>query len=127
MDVTDLSGFHELVEQFSGEMNLAAICRLEGVDYRRSISWRTRNCYTQPRRKRALRGIMETVVTDMPVTAAPGSAGRAKRADRVGCQALRKVRLKMTHLLAVCYPTHIKIKPSENLPILRRLFFRRVR
>ena len=77
MDAKDFSGFHELVEQFSGEMTLAEICRLEGVDYRRYIYWRTRNGYSQPRPKRAPRGMIETVVTDLPATAVTISPGRA--------------------------------------------------
>ena len=77
MNAKDFSGFHELVEQFSGEMTLAEICRLEGVDYRRYISWRMRHGYSQPRQKRAPLGMIETVVTDMPVASAATSAGRA--------------------------------------------------
>ena len=66
------------MEQFSGEMTLAEICRHEGVDYRRYIYWRTRNGYSQPRQKRAPRGMIETVVTDVPAMAAPPrSPGRA--------------------------------------------------
>ena len=77
MDAKDFSGFHELVEQFSGEMTLAEICRHEGVDYRRYIYWRTRHGYSQPRQKRAPRGMIEAVVTDVPATAVLRSPGRA--------------------------------------------------
>ena len=77
MDAKDFSGFHELVEQFSGEMTLAEICRLEGVDYRRYISWRTRNGYSQPRQKRAPRGMIEAMVTDTPAMTSSKSPGRA--------------------------------------------------
>ena len=78
MNAKDFSGFHELVEQFSGEMTLAEIRRLEGVDYRRYSYWRARHGYSQPRQKRAPRGMIEAIVTDVPaMVAASRSPGRA--------------------------------------------------
>ena len=65
------------MEQFSGEMTLAEICRLEGVDYRRYIYWRMRHGYSQPRQKRTPRGMIEAMVTDVPAMTAPKSPGKA--------------------------------------------------
>ena len=59
----------------SGEMTLAEICRLEGVDYRRSIYWRARHGYSQHRQKLAPRGMVEAVVTAIPAMEAPRCAG----------------------------------------------------
>lgn len=68
MSAKDLQCFHELVEQFSGEMSLIEICRQENVDYRRYISWRARNGYGHKRTPKAPRGLIEAEVTDMPTT-----------------------------------------------------------
>lgn len=77
MKATDFTEFHSLVEQFSGEMTLAEICRQEHVDYRRYIYWRKRNGHSRPRRDDAPEGIVEMEVTDMPVSETRRSAGRA--------------------------------------------------
>ena len=77
MKATDFTEFHALVEQFSGEMTLAEICRQEHVDYRRYIYWRKRNGHSRPRRDHAPEGIVEMEVTDMPSPASRRSAGRA--------------------------------------------------
>ena len=77
MNAVDFTEFHALVEQFSGEMTLAEICRQEHVDYRRYIYWRKRNGYSRPRRDHAPEGMVEIEVTDMPVSESRGSAGRA--------------------------------------------------
>lgn len=43
MAAIDLSQFHELAEQFRGEMPLKKICDQEGVIYHAYIAWRSRN------------------------------------------------------------------------------------
>ena len=43
MATSDFRRFHELAEEFKGEMSLVKICEMEGVDYRSYISWRYRN------------------------------------------------------------------------------------
>lgn len=43
MATIDFSRFHELAEEFKGEMSLVKICEMEGVDYRSYISWRYRH------------------------------------------------------------------------------------
>lgn len=65
------------MEQFSGEMTLAEICRQEHVDYRRYIYWRKRNGLSRPRREQAPEGLVEMEVTDMPAPETRRSAGRA--------------------------------------------------
>lgn len=51
MAALDFSQFHELAEQFKGEMPLKKICEQEGVSYRSYISWRSQNGIA-PRKKR---------------------------------------------------------------------------
>lgn len=77
MKATDFTEFHALVEQFSGEMTLAEICRQEHVDYRRYIYWRKRNGHSRRRRDHAPEGLVEMEVTDIPSPASRRSAGRA--------------------------------------------------
>ena len=67
MDSKDFRVFHELVEQFSGEMTLAEICRCECVDYRSYISWRSRMGYARPRKKPIPTGMVEAEITDVPI------------------------------------------------------------
>ena len=64
MGTTDFANFHELVEQFSGEMKLTEICRQENVDYRRYISWRARNGYSMRRSSKIPSGLIEAEITD---------------------------------------------------------------
>ena len=66
MAAIDLSQFHELAEQFRGEMPLKKICDQEGVSYRAYIAWRSRNGLA-PRRQRHT-----------------GSAGRMVEMEAVG-------------------------------------------
>ena len=51
MAALDFSQFHELAEQFKGEVPLKKICEQEGVSYRSYISWRSQNGIA-PRKKR---------------------------------------------------------------------------
>ena len=51
MAAIDFSQFHELAEQFKGEIPLKKICEQEGVSYRSYIAWRSRNGIA-PRRQR---------------------------------------------------------------------------
>lgn len=51
MAATDYSQFHELAEQFRGEMHLKQLCEQEGVSYRSYITWRSREGLS-PRHKR---------------------------------------------------------------------------
>lgn len=51
MAAIDFSQFHELAEQFKGEIPLKKICEQEGVPYRSYISWRSQNGIA-PRKKR---------------------------------------------------------------------------
>ena len=66
METKDFAEFHELVEQFSGEMKLTEICRQENVNYRRYISWRARNGYSTRRfpKAKAPVGLIEAEITD---------------------------------------------------------------
>lgn len=51
MAATDFSQFHELAEQFKGEIPLAQMCEQEGVPYRSYLAWRSKMGIA-PRRKR---------------------------------------------------------------------------
>lgn len=42
MAAIDFTEFHELAEQFKGEMRLKEICEQEGVHYRSYIAWRSK-------------------------------------------------------------------------------------
>ena len=53
MATIDFSQFHELAEEFKGEMSLVKICQMEGVDYRSYISWRSRNGLCERRGSRS--------------------------------------------------------------------------
>lgn len=44
MAKVDYSHFHELAEQFRGEMPLKELCEKEGVSYRAYIIWRSKFC-----------------------------------------------------------------------------------
>lgn len=63
MAATDYSQFHELAEQFRGEIPLKQLCEQEGVSYRSYITWRSREGLS-PRRKRreAPAGLVEMEV-----------------------------------------------------------------
>lgn len=65
----DYSQFHELAEQFRGEIPLKKICEQEGVSYRAYICWRNRNGIA-PRRQRkgsdAPPGMLEVEAIGMP-------------------------------------------------------------
>jgi len=50
MAAIDFSRFHELAEQFRGEMSLKKICEQEGVPYRRYIAWRSREGLSSKRK-----------------------------------------------------------------------------
>lgn len=65
-----------MVEQFSGEMSIAEICRQENVDYRKYIYWRVKHGYSQRRTPKAPAGLIEAEVTDLPGRPRQ-SAGRA--------------------------------------------------
>lgn len=72
MAAIDYGQFHELAEQFRGEMPLKRICEQEGVPYRSYIAWRTRMGIS-PRRKRRIvpeAGMVEIEAVGVPVTAA---------------------------------------------------------
>ncbi len=44
MAAIDFTQFHELAEQFRGEMPLKKICEQEGASYRKYLSWRKKKC-----------------------------------------------------------------------------------
>ena len=76
MAATDFSQFHELAEQFKGEIPLKKICEQEGVSYRSYISWRSRMGISPRRIRRspaAPEGLVEMVATEVPA-AMPGMA-----------------------------------------------------
>lgn len=53
MAAIDFSQFHELAEQFKGEMPLKKICEQEGVPYRSYILWRSQNGIAPRKRRKA--------------------------------------------------------------------------
>ena len=68
MAAIDYGQFHELAEQFRGEMPLKKICEQEGVPYRSYIAWRTRMGIS-PRRKRPVHpeeGMVEMEAAGVP-------------------------------------------------------------
>lgn len=73
MAAIDFKQFHELVEEFSGEMPLKKICEQEGVVYRTYIAWRSRMGLSK--RRKALPeggGLVEIEARDIP--SAPASS-----------------------------------------------------
>ena len=68
MAAVDYRQFHELAEQFRGEMSLKQICEQEGVSYRSYLIWRSKEGLS-PRRKRTKPepGMVEIMAVDMPV------------------------------------------------------------
>lgn len=72
MAAIDFSQFHELAEQFKGEMPLKQICEQEGVSYRSYIAWRSKEGFS-PRRKRhdtvpTSSGMVEMIADGIPPT-----------------------------------------------------------
>lgn len=70
MAAIDFSQFHELAEQFRGEMPLKQICEQEGVSYRAYIAWRSKEGIS-PRRQRhastqAQPGMVEMIADNIP-------------------------------------------------------------
>lgn len=53
MAAIDFSQFHELAEQFRGEIPLKQVCEQEGVSYRAYIAWRSRNGIAPRKQRRA--------------------------------------------------------------------------
>ena len=85
MATIDFSRFHELAEEFKGEMSLVKICEMEGVDYRSYISWRSRNGLCERRRSQSPVAPAESMV-EMEVErikvrhqTSPGSSPKALR------------------------------------------------
>lgn len=69
MAAKDYSQFHELAEQFRGEIPLKKICEQEGVSYRSYISWRSREGLSpRIRRSKAPEGLVEMVAVDDATT-----------------------------------------------------------
>lgn len=64
MAAKDYSQFHELAEQFRGEIPLKKICEQEGVSYRSYISWRSREVLSPRRRSKVAVGLVEMVAVD---------------------------------------------------------------
>ena len=62
--------FHQLVEQFNGEMSLKDICRQEGVAYRSYIAWRSKKGLCKSRKPKAPHGMVEVQVEGNPSPAA---------------------------------------------------------
>lgn len=63
MAAIDFSEFHELVQQFKGEIPIKKVCEQEGVSYRSYLSWRQSHGLS-PRRKKDTRvpeGLVELV------------------------------------------------------------------
>ncbi len=71
MAAIDLSQFHELAEQFRGEMPLKKICDQEGVNYRAYTAWRSRNGLASSRHRHAAgaRQMVEMETVGVPVEA----------------------------------------------------------
>lgn len=71
MAAIDFSQFHELAEQFRGEIPLKQICEQEGVSYRAYIAWRSKQGIA-PRRRRSHdvpEGMVEIETAGMPASA----------------------------------------------------------
>lgn len=72
MAANDFSQFHELAEQFMGEMPLKQICEQEGVSYRSYIAWRSRAGISSRRQHRASAtpqtGMVEMIADNAPQT-----------------------------------------------------------
>lgn len=70
MAAINFKQFHELVEQFNGEIPLKQICEQEGVHYRRYISWRSQKGLAPRRQRRTSEtlpsGMVEMIAEDMP-------------------------------------------------------------
>ena len=71
MATINFKQFHELVEQFNGEIPLKQICEQEGVHYRRYIRWRSQEGLA-PRRQRRTSvalpsGMVEMIADGMPL------------------------------------------------------------
>lgn len=79
MAKTDYSQFHELAEQFSGEIPLRQICEQEGVSYRSYIAWRSRAGLSPRRKSNRPEGLVEMEADMMP----PADAGPSPRATAV--------------------------------------------
>ena len=70
MATKDFTQFHELAEQFKGEMSLKQICEQEGVSYRSYLTWRSKKGIA-PRRQccasaASPSGMVEMMADDMP-------------------------------------------------------------
>ena len=70
MAAIDFSQFHELAEQFKGEIPLKQMCKQEGVSYHSYIAWRSREGIS-PRRsqRKAVADMVEMVVEEIPQNA----------------------------------------------------------
>lgn len=79
MAKTDYSQFHELAEQFSGEIPLRQICEQEGVSYRSYINWRSREGLSPRRKRNRPKGMVEMEADIMP----PACSGPAPKATAV--------------------------------------------
>lgn len=66
----DYCQFHELAEQFKGEMSLKQICEQEGVSYRSYIAWRIREGVAPRRQRRKASpvesGLVELIADRLP-------------------------------------------------------------
>ena len=75
MAAIDLRQFHELAEQFKGEMPLKQICEQEGVSYRSYLTWRQQEGISPRRQRRASAtppsGMVEMPADGMPITEQP--------------------------------------------------------
>lgn len=70
MAAIDFSQFHELAEEFKGEMTLKQICEQEGVSYRSYVAWRSKEGIS-PRRKHRISmstpsGMVEMIADGIP-------------------------------------------------------------
>lgn len=72
MAAIDLRQFHELAEQFRGEIPLKQICEQEGVSYRSYLTWRQQEGISPRRQRQASAtppsGMVEMMADDMPKT-----------------------------------------------------------
>lgn len=71
MATKDFTQFHELAEQFKGEMPLKQICEQEGVSYRSYLTWRSKEGIAPRRQRRAsaaptASGMVEMMADDIP-------------------------------------------------------------
>ena len=89
MTTIDFSQFHELAEEFRGEMSLVKICEMEGVDYRSYISWRSRNGLCERRRHQSPvppSGSMVEMEVERVKVRHQASPGPSPKALRVGIE-----------------------------------------